>query len=203
MASIEPFFIPPLSPVKSIRISLCISTCRSQYLLPSTIVFQSGKYYIFTHFVCVLLHKLYFWMQIVWFVENNSGECSNAIWDNARDCWEGLWSRCLPNMLTISSSIFNVVGSTYKWIWIEQWTSLKISQQVDWGYGEIKLRKWLVSFKQLGPGRPSVGGPRMDCRAVTGPEVEKSHAALFACGAQLGGDLIQQQCWSNFWWKNT
>ena len=85
---LNPFFIPPLSPVKSIRISFCISTCRSQYLLPSTIVFQSGKYYIFTHFVCVLLHKLYFWMQIVWFVENNSGKCSNAIWDNARDCWE-------------------------------------------------------------------------------------------------------------------
>ena len=60
MASIEPFFIPPLSPVKSIRISFCISTCRSQYLLPSAIVFQSGEYCIFSHFVCVLLHKLYF-----------------------------------------------------------------------------------------------------------------------------------------------
>ena len=31
---LNPFFIPPLSPVKSIRISFCISTCRSQYLLP-------------------------------------------------------------------------------------------------------------------------------------------------------------------------
>ena len=72
IASIEPFFIPPLSAaVKSIRISFCISTCRSQYLLPSAIVFQSGEYCIFSHFVCVLLHKLYFWMQIVWFVENN------------------------------------------------------------------------------------------------------------------------------------
>ena len=39
IASIEPFFIPPLSAVKSIRISLCISTCRFQHLLLFTIAF--------------------------------------------------------------------------------------------------------------------------------------------------------------------
>ena len=107
IASIEPFFIPPLSAaVKSIRISFCISTCRFQYLL-----LPPQFYFKVLHFSTFLMHvasQFFFWTPIAWFVENNFQKCSNAIWDNARDCWEGLWS-FLPNMLTISSSILNVV----------------------------------------------------------------------------------------------
>ena len=46
-----------------------------------------------------------------------------------------------------------------------------------------------VRFSCTRPGRP-----RMDNRVVISPGVEKSHASLCTCGAQLGGDLIQQQC---------
>ena len=53
---------------------------------------------------------------------------------------------------------------------------------------------WKKVLMELGPGRPSAGGPRMDSRAVTSSGVVKSHASLRACGAQLGGYLIQQQC---------
>ena len=45
-------------------------------------------------------------------------------------------------------------------------------------------------FLLLGPGRPSVGGPRWDRRSNT-----LTHASLGACGAQLGGSVWKQGKW--------
>ena len=56
----------------------------------------------------------------------------------------------------------------------------------------IKVISTNQAFWFTRPGQPSAGGPRMDHRAVTSLGVLKSHASLSACGAQLGGDLIQQ-----------
>ena len=54
---------------------------------------------------------------------------------------------------------------------------------------EQNVEQEFYFFLQLGPGRPSAGGPRMDRRAVTSSGVVKISRLASLCGAQLGGDL--------------
>ena len=69
---------------------------------------------------------------------------------------------------------------------------MSLAQQLDHPVSRVQV-KFLKSFKEIGPGRPSAGGPRMDRRGGTSPGFVKN-ASLCTCKAQLGGDLIQQQC---------